>query len=117
MRLSEAGLPQLRHRASKALVGIGWLMLVVGIGLDLPLQTAITWNVHGASAFSARYIERTLNLTVFGYLWLVQMLILLIVPPMVASLMLKQSAPSHVVDGITTVSLADRDGILGPCHR
>ncbi|KRW91384.1 copper resistance protein CopC [Alicyclobacillus tengchongensis] len=87
LRLAEVAFPSLRHRAGKALVAIGWLMLLIGIGLDLPLQTAITWNVHGTSAFSARYIERTLNLTVFGYLWIVQMLILLIVPPMIASLL------------------------------
>ncbi|WAH36428.1 copper resistance CopC/CopD family protein [Alicyclobacillus dauci] len=68
-------------------IGLGWALMTVGVAFSLPIQAAITWSVHGFTSFSPRYLLRTLNFTLFGYLWVIQMLLLLIVPPVIAVLM------------------------------
>lgn len=71
----------------RKLVYAAWALLAIGIAFSLPVQTAITWNVHGFASFSPRDLLRTLNLTLFGYVWIVQMLLLLIAPPVLSALL------------------------------
>ncbi|WP_206922357.1 copper resistance CopC/CopD family protein [Alicyclobacillus suci] len=73
--------------SQKWVLGFGWAILTVGMALSLPLQTAISWSVHGLTSFSPTYMLRTLNFTLFGYLWIIQMLLLLIVPAVIAILL------------------------------
>ncbi|WAH38809.1 copper resistance CopC/CopD family protein [Alicyclobacillus dauci] len=69
-----------------AMLIVSWVGLVVSTGFSLPVQTAISWSVHGMAAFQAKYLLRTMNLTLFGDIWVIQMLLLIVFPPIIGAL-------------------------------
>lgn len=64
-----------------------WIALCLSTAFSLPIQAALSWGVHGTQAFAGKYLLRTLNLTLFGYTWIIQLLLELIFPPIIAVLL------------------------------
>lgn len=66
----------------------GWALFFVATFLNLPLEAAITWNVHGLQSFQPIYLLRTLNFTKYGEIWVLQMLLLTALPLTIGAMMM-----------------------------
>ncbi|SIS49847.1 copper resistance protein CopC [Alicyclobacillus vulcanalis] len=84
--VARRALPIPQNRVGRRLALVGHALLVVGILFDLPLETAITWGLHGLAAYEPRYLARTLNFTRFGYLWVVELMLAAVIPAILAAL-------------------------------
>ncbi|WP_206831538.1 copper resistance CopC/CopD family protein [Alicyclobacillus fructus] len=86
LRAARTALPIDENRLGAWFVAGGWAALWVGVLFNLPLEAAITWNVHGLASFSPRYLARTLNFTVWGYLWVIELMLVAVIPAILAAL-------------------------------
>gem|GEM_PF-517731 len=86
LRAARRSLPIADNRLGVRWALAGWLALFVGVLFNLPLEAAITWSIHGLTAFAPRYLARTLNFTVFGYLWVIELMLIAVIPAVLAAL-------------------------------